>query len=506
MDLSELQLKTQVRTPWQALDTGILMARRWYFPLLLAWMLPAASLYLLLGALFYDTPWLVMLLVWWCKPLFDRLPLMLLSRYLFNERPKGVFGVRNLARLYLFNCLSALVWRRTDMRRSFNLPVTVLERQKGRLRARRCAALAPGSGSAATWLTLVSVHLEMLLPLSVVLALVAMFGDLVDLDPMILLTDENGLFAHLSNLSLLAGMSLVAPFYIASGFALYLNRRVELEAWDLELLFRESARKRSEMQAAASAGISGVMGLVMACVLGITLLSPLAAGPVAAAVSQTEASEQAREEIRTILESPPFVIEKEVTRWEWKSEGSQEAKAPENWGWLESLLRWIDRWNLGWLFQLVEVLIWAGAGLLIWLVVRAVLKNPPSLAFASGGKKKQSAGPQVIMGMSISADSLPDDIDSAVVQAFEQGNARLAVSLIYRHVLNLLVDIHRLPVESWYTELECVEAVKSQQDLSVTAPFDELTRIWLQLAYAHRQPDREQALSLHRRLTEVLAV
>ncbi len=504
MNLSELQLKTQVRTPWQALDTGILLARRWYFPLLLAWMLPAFSLYLLLGVSFYDSPWLAMLLVWWCKPLLDRLPLMLLSRYLFNERPKGVFGVRSLARLYLFDCLSALIWRRTDMRRSFNLAVNVLERQKGRQRARRCAALAPGSGKAATWLTLVSVHLEMLLPLSVVMTLLALFGGLVDLDPMPLLTDENGIYAHLSNLSLLAGMSLVAPFYIASGFALYLNRRVELEAWDLELLFRESARKRSETEAAK--GISGVMGMVLAAVLGVALLSPPASSPVNAAEVQSAESEQARDEIRTILESPPFVIEKEVTRWEWKSEDTQENPTAENWGWLERLLSWIDRWNLGWLFKLVEVLIWVGAGLLIWLVVRAVLKNPPSLAFARERDKKQAAGPQVIMGMPISAESLPEDIDSAVLKAFEQGNARLAVSLIYRHVLNLLVDIHRLPVESWYTELECAEAVKSHQGPSITAPFDELTRIWLQLAYAHRQPDREKVQSLHRTLREVLAV
>jgi hypothetical protein len=28
------------------------------------------------------------------------------------------------------------------------------------------------------------------------------------------------------------------PFYVASGFAMYLNRRVELEAWDIEQEFR----------------------------------------------------------------------------------------------------------------------------------------------------------------------------------------------------------------------------------------------------------------------------
>jgi hypothetical protein len=31
---------------------------------------------------------------------------------------------------------------------------------------------------------------------------------------------------------------LLEPFYVAAGFAMYLNRRVELEAWDIEQEFR----------------------------------------------------------------------------------------------------------------------------------------------------------------------------------------------------------------------------------------------------------------------------
>jgi hypothetical protein len=31
---------------------------------------------------------------------------------------------------------------------------------------------------------------------------------------------------------------VLEPFYVAAGFAMYLNRRVELEAWDIEQEFR----------------------------------------------------------------------------------------------------------------------------------------------------------------------------------------------------------------------------------------------------------------------------
>jgi hypothetical protein len=39
------------------------------------------------------------------------------------------------------------------------------------------------------------------------------------------------------DLLMLLAMSVMAPFYVAAGFALYLGRRTRLEAWDLELAF-----------------------------------------------------------------------------------------------------------------------------------------------------------------------------------------------------------------------------------------------------------------------------
>lgn len=504
MNLNELQLKTQVRTPWQALDMGVLMARRWYRPLLLAWLVPAFLLYLLLGAALYDTPWAVLLAVWWCKPLLDRLPLLLLSRYIFNDHSGGIFNWRSLLRLYRFDLLPALLWRRPDLKRSFNLAVTVLEQQKGKARSRRCAALAPGSGNAATWLTVVMVHLEMLLPLSAGIAVVMLFSGYIDINPMPLLVDESGFYAHFSNLALLLGMSLVAPVYIAAGFALYLNRRIELEAWDLELLFRESIRQRGETAALKPQMASSVMGLLLALLIGVAGLSPLGSMPVHAAEPPQSQQALAREEVRTILESPPFVIEKEVTEWQWKSQPNAPQEDPQGWDWLRHLLGLFGNWNLGWLFQLVEVLLWVGVGLLVWLVLRTVLKHLPLTADSGGREHRNVAAPRVVMGMQISADSLPDDIEAAVAQAFEQGDVRLAVSLIYRHILHLLVDDHRVPVESWYTELECAAAVKVQPGLSVAALFDELTRLWLKLAYAHEPPQREQVERLHRELREAL--
>jgi hypothetical protein len=37
-----------------------------------------------------------------------------------------------------------------------------------------------------------------------------------------------------------AAIAFVEPFYVAAGFGMYLNRRVELEAWDIEQEFRRA--------------------------------------------------------------------------------------------------------------------------------------------------------------------------------------------------------------------------------------------------------------------------
>jgi hypothetical protein len=37
-----------------------------------------------------------------------------------------------------------------------------------------------------------------------------------------------------------AAVAFIEPFYVAAGFGMYLNRRVELEAWDVEQEFRRA--------------------------------------------------------------------------------------------------------------------------------------------------------------------------------------------------------------------------------------------------------------------------
>jgi hypothetical protein len=44
----------------------------------------------------------------------------------------------------------------------------------------------------------------------------------------------------LASIAYLLTVLFLEPFYVAAGFGMYLNRRAELEAWDIEQEFRRA--------------------------------------------------------------------------------------------------------------------------------------------------------------------------------------------------------------------------------------------------------------------------
>ncbi|PSL14144.1 hypothetical protein CLV44_10980 [Marinobacterium halophilum] len=505
MNLADLQIRAQVRTPWQALDLGVLMARRWFRPLWLAWLLPAVLIFTVLSLGFADDPWVVTLVIWWLKPLFERLPLLLLSRYLFAERTLRGLTWWQLLRTWLFGSIGALLWRRFDPRRAFLQAVTVLEKQKGRARLKRCRTLAYGHGRAATWLTLILAHVEMLLVLAVPVLVLALVGDFFERGPGWWFSDESGLLAHLSNALTLICMSLVAPFYVASGFALYINRRIELEAWDLDLLFRQIVQDHQVTQAKPSAGASSLVTVMLVVMLWLTYLP---ASPVQAAVVAEVASPDATKKAAVeLLSSPPYVIEEEVTQWRWKETEKTDDDSVDS-AWLESLfdIQEVSRGGVSdGFYRLAEILMWLGGLMLLVLLARVLWRQLGQSEGQPDRDALEADAPRVLMGMAIGADSLPSDLNAAVMEALDQGDTRLALSLVYRQALHRLVHHYRVEVESWHTELECAAAARCHPDLAGSTLFDELTGVWLRLAYAHESPIRPRVEQLLREVQRELA-
>ena len=183
--------------------------------------------------------WLPTLIVFWLKPWLDRTLLFVLSRAVFGT-PTRLADVWAAQRQVWWQQLpSTLTWRRLSPWRAYTQPARQLEGQGGAAGRARRHQLLRGKRGAALAMHSAFAQLEGLLVIGVA-ALWLWFApgtDGTSLFDTLLRAESPGTALLMS--ALYAGVVLlVEPFYVGAGFAMYLNRRVELEAWDIEQEFR----------------------------------------------------------------------------------------------------------------------------------------------------------------------------------------------------------------------------------------------------------------------------
>ena len=253
-----LTVEIRARTYWEAIDLGLTLVQAHWRNLYAAWfsvVLPVAFLALALAYLLnrHGNNWYGLFLLWWLKPLYDRALLHVLSRAVFGETVNGrgvLSAIPNL--LWRSGLFRALTWGRFSPRRSFKLPIWQLEGVTGQARRLRLRVL---KGRGAVRLFIVCSTFETIL-------LFGMLGLLfMMLPPETLLPHIDSLSGFLAadnvpfwfeaayGFVYLLAISVIEPFYAAAGFALYLNRRTELEGWDIELGFRTLAARLKDQKA-----------------------------------------------------------------------------------------------------------------------------------------------------------------------------------------------------------------------------------------------------------------
>ncbi len=509
MRLDRVAVPLRERSPWQAVDLGTLLARRWWWSLCLAWAIPATTLFVLL-ALLLPTAWLwsLSLLIWWLKPLWDCFPLLIASRRLFGEELSLRQTWRQVPRLLGTEALAWLTWRRLSLHRSADLPVTLLERLRGKPRAQRLALLHATHGSAASWLTIAGTHLEMAISIGIIGLVAMLLPEQVDIDYWSLFaSDARAPQIGLAALSLLASI-LVAPFYTAAGFALYINRRVELEGWDIEVRFRQLAARRSTSAARVAAAL----------LLGLALLwqppAPLWAQPATvdeqvdaetAALDTDPERRAVRERIDAVLASPDFGEKESVTRWRLRGDDKDddESGLPD---WLRDLLARFDLGDSKWLLTVALALKYLLGLLLAALLAWTFWHYRDALRLWRPGverRERAAAPPAQLFGLELNAETLPTD-PLAVAQQLWPRQPRAALALLYRTALVQLLA-RGCPLRDHHTESECAQLATAHLSPAAAAVFSELTRLWQRLAYAHQLPTEAEMAQLWPRWAQEFA-
>jgi hypothetical protein len=508
VQLADATVAIRPRNAWEALDLGVRLARRHAGLLMSSWALLTLPVFLLLSAVLWTHPSLAVCLFWLCKPAYERLTLFILSRALFGQTPTMQEAFRALPGLLRPQLLASLTWRRLAARRSFALPVLQLEQLSGQPRRERLAVLGQRDARPAMWLTLVGAHLEAALCLGVFSLAYLMIPEPLasELNWRRLIDASSGDWLwldHLSNLVYALVLVVWEPVYVACGFMLYLNRRTELEAWDVELAFRRLRQRIAGV--AASLLLAG--GLLLAFPATEARAAPSAScqvpvqdplGPEAPRLlHQALASQAAREAIQAELARPPFTNQERVTRWRLGTERDGDAPGAHT-----RLPDWLRRWldtllsqsRLAWLPKLLEVLLW---GLLAAALALAIVHGRHWLALFGPRRQARSASrePKQLFGLELSPESLPDDV-AGQAERLWNSQPREALGLLYRALLSRLVHDHRLPLKDSHTETEVLQLAENLYRDELTAYATALTRHWQALAYGHRLPPEQARADL----------
>jgi hypothetical protein len=462
VELEKVAVALRPRGGWEALDLGFQMARQWWRPIWTTWLafyLPVAGLALWM----LPKPIHAVLLLWWLKPVFDRVVLHVASRAVFGE-PQGVRDTIRAAREWLRpGLLTAMTFYRFDLARSFALPVWQLEHQRGAEGRRRRRALASRMRGYAVWLTVVCVHLEwisMIALAGVIHMLQPSAGELGAQDDVAM-----GFWEAMAGWTLsdagyyIAAVSFIEPFYVTAGFALYLNRRAILEGWDIELALRRLDR-RLRLGARAA-------------VLAVLLLAAFAWFVPPPALAEEKS---AQDEIRAVLDSPEFSQYQEVTRWRYLGAEKERRERRLSAFWL----------HLGELFgNIAQQLLWIAAAILVvaaLIYLRRFIPEPRV-------RDRSYRPPDALFGLEVAPQSLPGDIAGAAADLARHGRLREALSLLYRGALSALVHRHHLTLTSAHTEGDCVRAARVALPRSASDYFAMLVHAWQGAAYAARPPE-----------------
>ena len=490
MSRDALGFVPRLRSAPEALELGLGLLQAHGRQVAVLWCLQTGLVLALALPFLGRAPVWVLLVLWWLKPWLDRGVLFVLSRAVFGQSATVWEFLREWRNVHRQGLAAGLLWRRFSPVRSFALPVFQLEGLGGPAYRARVQVLTRQGGGTALLLLCCCLLLTVLTFLGILGLASGMLPPGVRLHPWGPGPLPLGFQWLLLGLGVLV-LTLTEPLFAAAGFGLYLNRRTQLEGWDLEQAFRRLAARLAPLLLLA----------LWALPLGAQAPGPRRdPAPVEAPLPETgplrPETEASQRVARVWKADPAFRHTREVRTLQYRPTG-QEPR------WLRALLDYLfDREEQPAApepsFKLPEKLL-AGLALagkilmvggllafLLWLVYRCHhrfgrLPAPPEAWEA----------PTALAGLDIRPESLPPDVPAAARGLFLQGRARAALALLYRGALAALVHHRGLEIPASATEGDCLRAARTCLEPGPAAAFGALTATWQRLAYKDEAPAGE---------------
>ena len=196
--------------------------------------------------------------------------------------------------------------------------------------------------------------------------------------------------------------------------------------------------------------------------------------------------------INDIISKQPFVNVQEEIVWDFAEENEQDDKetgVPPDLTWLTGFVAFIS--------MIIEAALWITPLLAVFYLYR-YRRYWLRLLRGESLRPEEMLLPDTLFGLDIKRDSLPDNIENTARELWKNNKLREAVSLLYRGSIVRLFERYRYELPSGATEQDCIRYVEMQykkfnqkNDNAVRQidRFRKITRIWIEIAYAHRLPD-----------------
>jgi len=486
-------LPLRSRSVWEAVDSGVLLWRSNFVYFIPFFAVPVwvavCCLRIFSGELFF-IPYLGL---WWLKPLFDRIVLHIVSKRFFGSPVSSKFnvqfndlchGISEMRR----GLLGDLLWRRFSPGRAARMPVRVLERLGAKQFAQRKKVLEGGGINFCSFISVLGLALEVALLLGEIL-FALMTASLFFPTAVEYLGENNQITEIFIFAAFCFNYILVESLYVCMGFGLYINSRVEVEGWDLELLFKKFVKRQNDAKP--------LKIVLLICFFTVLPFSAYSQSTSDFPDDFPVADAQAVLDLQEILASPDFGSEREGWTIRFKDSDNEELPDLD----LETGLEKI-RTLFGFMLRFFMVLVILAFAVFVfyWLIknrhqiIRGELFAKKPFSHVKNRHSKMSGK---------SAESL-FSIFSRAEDFFRKGNLREAWAACFSGCLGAYALSCSITFPADATEYDCLGLVHEAADYSERG-FSEIVKNWILFAYADRPPAQgafEKALAHGRSLLE----
>jgi len=503
MKLENVTAKIRPRARWESIDLGCAMTRRNFGTIMASWMvtvLPFWVGFIMLAGTFMSPGWHLFASFVWCwgtLSITDRVPLLVLSRNLFGEKI-SVWEVTKLwwTKLW-YKQFFGRFFARFSTNRGLSLPVSELEGLKGSSYKMRVSLLARNGGDGATQASMVGLLLVLIMIGSCYMFLMMIYQLYGESDVLTLM------FADLDKhggdypghwqffLFYLLVLSILEPFFVGAGFAMYVNSRTVTEGWDIELSFKRMSERISGMYARSTKSVLILLLSLSAFLsLGITSTSEAKDARVDD-IMKSEDFEVHRTSYKEYVEGP-----KATKKTRPKSSGGGGSAGSSSRSRSSSSAA-----STGTVFQgLMTVIFWCLVAAAVAAIIWVIIKNRYALKKGIKTAKVDDSAPKVksVMGMDVTPESLPKELHEEARAAWIRGDHQLAMSLLYRGAISWMVNRAAVPIIESDTEQDCVLRVHSGNESAAanSSYFKQLTGNWVKLAYGKYLPSDSEVMQL----------